>query len=85
MNSAVDWALPALNGLAAASLGPAGTAAVADASHRIEQDLARDPYAVGLPGASSVSRTAVEPPLVVEFEIIEDDKVVRITRVWSIV
>lgn len=84
MNYTVDWDL-AVNGLAAASLGRAGRAAVADASHQLEQDLARDPHAVGLPMTSPVSRVAVEPPLVAEFEIIEDDKVVRITSVWSIV
>lgn len=84
MTYTVDWDL-AVNGLAAASLGRAGRAAVADASHRLEQALARDPHAVGLPAGSPVSRVAVELPLVAEFEIIEADKVVRVTAVWSIV
>lgn len=84
MNYAVDWVLPALHELAAASLGPAGRAVVADLSHRLEQDLARNPYAVGLPGSSPAIRTAVEPPAA-EFEIIEDDKLVRVAHVWSIV
>lgn len=34
---------------------------------------------------SSVNRTAIELPLGIDYEIIEDDKAVRILRVWSVV
>lgn len=84
MNYTVGWD-SAVEELAEASLGPAGRAAVADASHRLEQDLVRDPIGRGVAGTSSVNRFAVDPPLAIEYEIIEDDKRVRITHVWSIV
>jgi hypothetical protein len=33
---------------------------------------------------SSVNRTAFDRPLGIEFEVIEDDKKVRVLRVWSL-
>lgn len=38
----------------------------------------------GLTTAWSVIRMAYEPPLGIDFEIIEDDKKVRVLRVWSL-
>ena len=42
-------------------------------------------YASRRPANSSVNRTATDLPLGIEYEIIEDDKTVRILRVWSLV
>jgi hypothetical protein len=55
------------------------------ASHRLDKDLSDDPFGVGVPRDSSVNRTAVDPPLGIDYEIIEDDKKVRVLRVWSMI
>lgn len=85
MNHAVDWTEDALDELAAVWTAAADRGAVTAASHRLDQDLARDPYAVGFPRNSSVNRTATGYPLGIDYEIIEDDKKVRVLRVWSLV
>lgn len=84
MTYAVDWAPSALRELAAIWVGAADPAAVTAASHRLEQALAADPLRIGVPRNSSVNRTAVDPPLGIDYEVIEDDKVVRVVRVWSL-
>jgi hypothetical protein len=38
-----------------------------------------------LHGNSSVNRTAIDLPLGIDYEIIADDKKVRVHRVWSLV
>jgi hypothetical protein len=53
------------------------------AAHRLELALADQPF-IGNRRNSSVNRTATDSPLGIDFEIIEDDKKVRIIRVWSI-
>jgi hypothetical protein len=45
----------------------------------------RHPFAVGIARNSSVNRTVTDLPLGIDYEIIEDDKLVRILRVWSLV
>lgn len=83
MTYAVDWTPSALRELAVIWVG-ATDQAVTASSHRLEQALAADPLRVGVPRNSSVNRTAVDLPLGIEFEVIEDDKVVRVVRVWSL-
>jgi hypothetical protein len=85
MNFAIDWTADALNELAAVWNVAADQAAVTQASHRLELALARHPFAIGVDRDSSVNRTAVDLPLGIDYEIIEDDKTVRIIRVWSVV
>jgi hypothetical protein len=84
MNYAVHWTEAALNELAAAWTAATDRNAVTAASHRLDLDLAADPFAIGLARNSSVNRTAVDLPLGVDYEIIEDDKTVRVVRVWSL-
>jgi hypothetical protein len=85
VNYAVTWTPNAEQELAAVWLAAADRNAVTVASHRLDQDLADDPFGIGLPRSSSVNRTAVEPPLGIDYEVIEDDKKVRVLRVWSMV
>lgn len=40
---------------------------------------------IGFSRNSSVNRTAIDLPLGIDYEIIEDDKLVRVLRVWSLV
>ena len=84
MNYTVTWAPEAENGLATAWLAAPDRNAVTAASHRLDQDLATDPYARGVARNASVNRTAVELPLGIDYEIIEDDRLVRVLVVWSL-
>lgn len=63
----VIWMRAAGNGLAAASLTH-GRAAVADASHRIDQALARDPENQGEERPPD-RRIMFDPPLVVVYRV----------------
>jgi len=84
MNYTVIWVPLAENNLAAAWLAAPDRVAVTEAAHRLDQALADDPFDIGRPRNSSVNRTAVEPPLGIDYEIIEDDKTVRVLRAWLI-
>jgi hypothetical protein len=46
--------------------------------------LSSDPLHVGESRESSVNRMAFEPPLAIEYEVIEDDKKVRVLAVSQI-
>jgi hypothetical protein len=85
MNYIVHWTDIALDELAAVWTAAADRNAVTTASHQLEQDLAADPRGRGLFRASSANYTAVDLPLGIEYDIIEDDKTVRILRVWSLI
>ena len=85
MNYTVEWTDAALNQLAAVWTAAADRNAVTAASHRLDQDLARDPYGRGVRRNASVNRTAIDLPLGIDYEIIEDDKRVRVVAVWSLV
>ena len=80
-----EWTDDALNGLAAAWTTAADRTAVTRASHRLDVALGRHPFGLGLPRTSSVNRLAVDLPLGIDYEIIEDDKTVRVVHVWSLV
>lgn len=85
MRYTVHWTENVLDELAALWMAATDRTAVTTATHRLEQDLARDPYGRGFARNSSVNRTATDFPLGIDYEIIEDDKLVRIVRVWSLV
>jgi hypothetical protein len=85
VNYTVIWVPDTVPELAAVWLAAPDRNAVTAASHRLGQDLARDPYATGFPRNSPVNRTAIDLPLGIDYEIIEDDKTVRVLRVWSLV
>ena len=84
MNYSVHWTQLALKQLAAAWLVTADRNALTAASHRLEQSLALDPFGQGIARNASTNRTAIDLPLGIDFEIIEDDKKVRILRVWPV-
>lgn len=84
MNYTVFWTPEAEDELADAWLAAADPTAVTDASHRIDKQLARNPFACGFARNASVNRTVVDRPLGVDYEIIEDDKKVRIHGVWAV-
>jgi hypothetical protein len=44
-----------------------------------------DDLVIGRPRTSSVNRTVTDLPLGLDYEVIEDDKQVRVLRVWSLV
>jgi hypothetical protein len=85
MSYTAIWEPPAESDLAAAWLEATDRVAVTQAAHLLDQALARHPFVIGIARNSSVSRTAVDPPLGIDYEIIEDDKTVRVLRVWSLV
>ena len=85
MNYIVHWTEIALDELAAVWTAATDRNAVTAASHRLELDIAADPYGRGLLRASSANYTAVDLPLGIEYDVIEADKTVRFLRVWSIV
>lgn len=85
MNYRVEWPDDTLDELAGVWMVAPDRNAVTAAAHQIEQDLARDPYTRGFPISSPQTRTTVEYPLGIDYEIIEDDKKVRVLRVWSVV
>jgi hypothetical protein len=68
MNYTVVWTPQAENDLSSAW----------QAAHRLDLALERHPLTIGLPRDSSVNRTAVDLPLGIDYEVIEDDKVVRV-------
>lgn len=85
MNYTVVWEPQAENNLITAWLAAPDQLAVTRAAHRLEQALSRQPLVVGIARNSSVNRTAIDLPLGIDYEIIEDDKKVRVLRVWSLV
>jgi plasmid stabilization system protein ParE len=84
VNYTVSWTQQAEDDLARAWLAAEDRNAVTAASNTLDRALASDPYALGIPIGTPQIRTASEPPLAIDFEIIEDDKKVRVLRVWSV-
>ena len=78
----VFWVPSAEQDLAAACLEAADRNAVTEAAHRLEQRLATDPLDTGQPRQSSERRVAFESPLGIEFEVIGDEKKVRVLGAW---
>lgn len=74
----------ALDQLARIWNASADQAGVTAAAHWLEQAVGTRPRTFGESRKSPMVRVAHHPPLGVEFEVIEDDKKVRILRVWVI-
>jgi plasmid stabilization system protein ParE len=85
MKYTVRWVPIAEQELAAIWLASADREAVTRAAHRLDQRLRTTPFSLGESRQSSLSRIAFEPPLAIEFEVIEDDKKVRVLAVSSAV
>jgi hypothetical protein len=84
MTYSVVWKKKALDQLAAIWNDSTDQAGVTAASNWLEKAIATRPLTFGESRKSSVVRVAHYPPLGMEFEVIEDDKKVRVLRVWSI-
>lgn len=84
MNYSVTWTPDAEEGLAAVWVASADQAAVTAATHLLDTELKRRPLELGESRGSSVVRVAHRQPLGIEFEVIEDDKKVRVLRVWAV-
>jgi hypothetical protein len=84
MSYRVIWSPSAENDLTTAWLAATDQLAVTNAAHRFDLALGRHPFAIGLPRNSSLNRTAVDLPLGIDYEIVEDDKTVRVIRAWLI-
>jgi hypothetical protein len=82
MSYRVSWIPSAEQDLAAAWLASTNRNTVSAAAHRLEHELQSDPFHVGESRESSVRRVAFESPLGIEFEIVEDDKKVRVLGAW---
>jgi hypothetical protein len=85
VNYRVVWTPAAEQELAAVWLAAPDRTAVTAASFRLDQDLSREPYNIGFDRDQPVNRTATDLPLGVDYEIVEEDKLVRVLRVWSLV
>ena len=84
-NYTVIWVPTAKDELIAVWIVAPDQLAVTQAAHRLDRHCAQHPFAIGIARNSSVNRTATDFPLGIDYEIIEDDKLVRILRVWSLV
>lgn len=79
----IVWQPQAEQQLAAIWLASADRGQVTAASHRIEQLIGTDPWHQG-ESRSGTTRMLFEHPLAVVYEIIEDDKRVRVLVVRSV-
>lgn len=83
MSYAVEWTPDAENDLTALRTVATAPAAITAAAAWLDARLAADPLHFGRPWASSVHRIAVRDPIGVEFEVIEDDKLVIVHGVFT--
>lgn len=83
-NYSVFWIPVAENELAASWLASSNRNRVTLAAQKVDDRLRRDPLHMGESRQSSLHRIAFESPLGIEFEVIEDDKKVRVLGVWLI-
>ncbi len=77
------WTDAAVEKLAQAWLDCVDRNQLTTAAHEIELELSEDPEAVGRPAFDNV-REYLHPPLGVEFEVVEADRIVYILSVWLI-
>lgn len=80
----VAWGPRAEAMLAAAWLAAPDRAAVTRAASRLDAQLAVDPLHLGESRTYSVHRIAFDPPLGIEFEVVEDDKRVIVQGVFAV-
>jgi hypothetical protein len=84
MNYSVQFDALAEQDLAAIWTASADRTAVTAAATWIEHALRRDPLRMGESRSSSVHRVVFHLPLGVEYEVIEDDKLVLVHAVFAI-
>jgi len=84
MNYRVEWTPEAENDLAGLWNIATDQAGVTAASDWLDRHLSRDPLNFGEPWTSSIHRIAVRDPIGVEFEVIEDDKLLLVHSVFAI-
>jgi hypothetical protein len=80
MNYSVDWTDDTLAALAAVWLRSADRQAVSAAQATIDRELARDPFGAGIPVSEGLYALEV-PPLRVQYEASEEDRVVTVVSV----
>lgn len=83
MKYEVIWAGRSEELLADFWMRAANRAAVTTAANSIDHMLARNPWKVGVAKFGTM-RVVIEDPLIVLFEIIEDDRRVRVMDVWRV-
>ena len=84
MNYRVEWTSESEGDLATRWTVAPDQPAVTDAAEWLDRRLARDPLALGEPWGSSVHRIATHGPIGIEFEVIEDDKLVLVHGVFAV-
>jgi hypothetical protein len=80
----VNWTDAALQQLAAIWLAATDRNAITLASDEIDRELRVDPDTLGRPTFATV-REYKHPPLAIEFEVVEPDRIVHVLSCWLIV
>jgi hypothetical protein len=78
----VEWSLVGENQLASVWLAAPDRAVVSRSAANIDHHLKRRPLLMGESRSSSVERVIFDPPLAVEYTVIEEDKKVIVQSVW---
>jgi hypothetical protein len=84
MKYQVIWQSVAEEELAGVWLAAADRDAVAAAAEWLDARLARSPLTLGESRDSSVHRIAIQEPIGIEFEVVEDDKRVIVQGVFGL-
>jgi hypothetical protein len=84
MNYRVEWTEEAENDLAAFQIAAEDQSVVTRASEWLDRRLALDPRNFGEEWISVTHRIAARDPIGVEFEVIEDDKLVLVHGVFTL-
>jgi hypothetical protein len=84
MKYQVDWNAQALNDLNDIWLDSPDRNAVTRASAELDAALTANPLRMGVPLESSVHRLAFRPPLAIEYDVIEDDRKVKVRAVYEV-
>jgi hypothetical protein len=79
----VNWTATALQQLAAIWLAAPDRNAITVASEEIDRELRTDPDTLGRPTFATV-REYRHPPLAIEFEVVEADRIVHVLSVWTV-
>ncbi len=84
MSYRVEWTAGAESDLAAIWNAAEDQSAITRASEWLDQWLARDPINFGEEWASPTHRIAARDPIGIEYEVIEDDKLVLVHGVFTL-
>jgi hypothetical protein len=80
----IVWGVSAESMPAEIWLGSGDRTSVTEAAAALEAALPQRPLRIGESRTSSVHRVAYEPPLGIEYEVVEDDKKVIVQGVFSL-